>query len=229
MQWAAFNTTTYFQIFLDLAKAYDSQSIDRECLLELLAGYGFGPNVLQFLHRVWANACLALGQMGYHGVPISLEHEIWQGDILSPLFLNIIVDCILHQWHHQTGPDTVGKFYADDGRIAGFTREIVQEDFEVLLDLFAHIGLCPNVSKTKAMVSVGHHHLDFMSNVMFKQRFDPDSGPTYRARKLAKIQCPYCSHAVSNQYLPTIRHMHGALPDVSTDSTCTSPPPCKRP
>ena len=35
------------------------------------------------------------------------------------------------------------------------------------------------------------------------KHFDPDSGPTYRARKLAKVQCPYCSHAVSNQYLPT--------------------------
>ena len=228
MQWAAFNATPYFQIFLDLAKAYDS--IDRERLLELLAGYGFGPNVLRFLRRVWANACLALRQMGYHGLPISSERGIWQGDILSPLFLNIIVDCILRQWHRQIGRDTVGKFYADDGRIAGATREIVQEDFEVLLDLFAHIGLHPNVFKTKAMVSVGHRRPDFMSNVAFKRRFDPDSGPTYRARKLAKVQCPYCSHAVSNQYLPThIRHVHGALPDVSTDCTRTSPPPCKRP
>ena len=34
---------------------------------------------------------------------------------------------------------TIGKFYVDDGRIAGFTREIVQEDFEVLLDLFARV------------------------------------------------------------------------------------------
>ena len=78
------------------------------------------------------------------------------------------------------------------------------------------------------MVSVGHRHPDFISNVMFKRRFDPDSGPTYRARKLEKVQCPYCSHAVSNQYLPTyICHVHGAPPDVSTDCTDTSPPPCK--
>ena len=41
----------------------------------------------------------------------------------------------------------------------------MQEDFEVLLDLFAHIGLHPNVFKTKAMVSVGHRRPDFMSNV----------------------------------------------------------------
>ena len=45
MQWVAFNATPSFQIFLDLAKAYDS--VDWEHLLELLAGYGFGANVLE--------------------------------------------------------------------------------------------------------------------------------------------------------------------------------------
>ena len=228
MQWAAFHSVPYYQIFLDLAKAYDA--VDRERLLEILAGYGFGPNILRFQRRVWANAQLVLRQMGYHGLPIKSERGIWQGSVLSPLYLNIGVDCILRQWHRRIQRTTVGKFYADDGRVAGTNREHVQEDFDLLLDLFARIGLLPNVTKTKAMVSVGHRRPDLMSSVAYKRRFDPDSGPTYRARKLAKVQCPHCDHAVSDQYLPThIRHVHHRVPDVRTDGTCVSPPPRKRP
>jgi hypothetical protein len=226
MQWAAFSSVPYFQIFLDLAKAYDA--VDRERLLDILAAYGFGPNFLRFQRHIWANACLALRQMGYYGDPIDSDCGIWQGDILSPLYLLIIVDCILRQWHRQTGDRSVGKFYADDGRIAGFNQEDVQADFELLLGLFARVGLLPNVIKTKAMVSVGHRRPDSMSSVAFKRRYDTNV-PTYRARKLAKVQCPHCTHVMSDQYLPThIRHVHHRLP-VSTDQPCPSPPPRKRP
>jgi len=227
MQWAALHSTPYFQIFLDLAKAYDS--INRDRLLDVLAGYGFGPNMLRFLRRIWANALLALRQMGYHGCPISSERGIWQGDILSPMFLNILVDCILRQWHYQVGSDLVSKFYADDGRVAGFVREQVQQAFDILLGLFARVNLFPNVRKTKAMVSTGLHQPDFMSHVAYKRRYDSTSGYTYRARKLMKVQCPHCDTAVSDQYLPThIRHVHHLLPNMATDSSSPSPPPCKR-
>ena len=166
MQWAAFTPVPYFQIFLDLAKAYDS--INRDCLLDVLAGYGFGPNMIQFLHRIWAHATLTLRQMGYFSSPISSEQGIWQGSVLAPLFLNILVDCVLRQWHYQVGNNLVGKFYADDGWIAGFEHKTVQEGFDALLTLFAHAGLHPNVIKTKAMVSTGHAHPDSMSTVAFK-------------------------------------------------------------
>jgi len=118
---------------------------------------------------------------------------------LSPLFLNIIVDCILRQWHHQVGNDQVGKFYADDGQLARFDWEKLQESLDKLLALFARVGLLPNAFKTKAMVSVGHSHPDSMSSVTFKQCYDYDNVPTYHARKLAKVQCPHCGHAMSNQ------------------------------
>ena len=44
--------TLYF-ILLDLRKAYDT--IDRERLLEILEGYGVGPNVLGLLKFYWDN------------------------------------------------------------------------------------------------------------------------------------------------------------------------------
>jgi len=82
----------------------------------------------------------------------------------------------------------------------------------------------------KAMVSYGCQHPDTLSNVAFKRRYDV-SVPTHRARKLAKVQCPHCRRAMTDQYLPThIRHVHHMLPDMSTDPPCTSspPPPSKR-
>ena len=206
MQWAAFNAVPYYQIFLDLGKAYYSIGCE---MLDVLAGYGFGPNFLRFQRLVWAKACLVLWQMGYHGTSMNSKHGIWQGDILSPLFFNIIVDCILRQWHRQVGNDQVGKFYAGDGRLAGFDWEKLQESLDKLLALFAHVRLLPNIFKTKAMVSIGHSHPDSMSSVAFKRRYDYDNVPIYRARKLAEVQCPHCGHAMSNQYLPThIRHVH---------------------
>ena len=43
-------TTLHF-IFLDLWKAYNT--VDRERLLEILEGYGVGPNVLSLLKFYW--------------------------------------------------------------------------------------------------------------------------------------------------------------------------------
>jgi hypothetical protein len=66
-------------------------------MLDLLAGYGFGPNIIRFLRQNWSNAKIVLRQMGYFGPPISSDRGIWQGDIMSPLFLNIIVDSIFRK------------------------------------------------------------------------------------------------------------------------------------
>jgi hypothetical protein len=60
--------------------------------------------------------------MGYFGPPISSDPGIWQGDIMSPLFLNIIVDSIFRELDRQISElsSIVGTSYADDVRIASF-------------------------------------------------------------------------------------------------------------
>ena len=62
----------------------------------------------------------------------------------------------------------LSSFYADDGRIAVHVQAHVQHGFEVLLKLFAQIGLFQNVRKTKAMVSAGLCRPDSMSDVAYK-------------------------------------------------------------
>ena len=78
MQSAALHSVPYFQIFLDLTKAYDS--IDRDRLIDILAGYGFGPNMLRFLRQIWDNAHLVLRQMGMERrirLISFTDHSLW--------------------------------------------------------------------------------------------------------------------------------------------------------
>ena len=45
-----------FQVFLDVPKSYDS--VDRGVCMEILRGYGFGPNLHRLLQRYWENQVL---------------------------------------------------------------------------------------------------------------------------------------------------------------------------
>ena len=51
-QLATLHQVPLFQIFLDLWKAYDT--LDHECMLEILEGYGVGPRILGLLRAFWA-------------------------------------------------------------------------------------------------------------------------------------------------------------------------------
>jgi hypothetical protein len=104
------------------------------------------PNMIRFLRQNWS---------------ISSDRSIWQGDIMSPLFLNIIVDSIFREldWQISEPSSIVGISYADDIRIASLYHDLLHHALDILLSLFARIGgLFPNVEKTKAMICLGHRH-----------------------------------------------------------------------
>lgn len=102
-------------------------------------------------------------------------------------------------------------------------------DVNILLELFARVGLLLNVLKTKAMVSLGHSAPDRMSDTAFKRRYD-DSLPTHRVRKLRKVQCSRCEKSMNDQYMPThMRHVHHELPlNLRPGLSDPSPRPSKR-
>ena len=53
-------------IFLDLQKAYDT--VDTKQLLEILEGYGVGPNILGLLKFYWDNQRCVAKNGNYHGI-----------------------------------------------------------------------------------------------------------------------------------------------------------------
>ena len=52
-------------VFIDLKKAYDT--MDRERCLEILAGYGVGPNMIRILEHFWDVAMMACRAAGVYG------------------------------------------------------------------------------------------------------------------------------------------------------------------
>jgi Reverse transcriptase (RNA-dependent DNA polymerase) len=139
-------------VFLDLGKAYDT--LDRTRTLELLKQYGIRPNLLGALCNFWDGLMLVPCQGSFHGRPLRAAHGVTQGDPLSSIIFNIIVDavvCALRNHPHLESLKTI--FYADDGLIVGPDPLLVQERVNILTDLFHWCGIKMNASKTKTILS----------------------------------------------------------------------------
>lgn len=208
MQHASRSGLPYYQVFLDLRKAYDT--LDRDRTMAILEAYGVGPNIRNYLRWIWNNLVLVPKSGGYFGSPIRSRRGILQGDCFSTDSFTIIVDCVLREWYRQIGTnDLISIFFADDGRIAGYDPLLLQAGLDLLIALFARVGLQPNAEKTKAMISLGGIPNGPMSSTAYKRRYDY-SLPTYRLRKARKVACELCNTTMTAQYLPChLRDIHG--------------------
>ncbi len=110
-----------YQIFIDVSKAYDG--LDRERTLLILRDYGVGENMIRILNNFWDSHTIIPRQRGFFGTPFPVERGVTQGDIISPMIFNIVIDCILHHWYQSMQDHnhltTTLHFYADDGLLAG--------------------------------------------------------------------------------------------------------------
>ena len=80
-------------LFLDLTKAYNA--LDRYRYLEILEGYGVGPNARRLLKTYWRRLTMVARAGGYYGTAFKGERGVTQGDPLSPTIFNVVVDAIV--------------------------------------------------------------------------------------------------------------------------------------
>ena len=69
-------------IFLDLHKAYES--LDRSRCLEILEGYGVGPQTCQLLRTYWSRLKIVARAGGYYGASFTGAWVVTQGEPISP-------------------------------------------------------------------------------------------------------------------------------------------------
>ena len=150
-------------IFLDLTKVYDA--LDRSRCLNILEGYGVGPNFRRLLKTYWRLLTMVARARGYYGTAFKGERGVTQGNTLSPTIFNVVVDVVVRHWvfglvdkaeaKGETGREgrhQLAVFYADNSMVVSSDPAWLQGVFNALLEIFDRVGLLSSVGKTVIMV-----------------------------------------------------------------------------
>jgi Reverse transcriptase (RNA-dependent DNA polymerase) len=200
---------TYHQIFLDLSKAFDM--VDHERLKMVMEAYGFGFRAMRFFENCWDGSFVAPRAASTYGPRVPVKAGVRQGDVISPLLFNIVVDAIL-RWTDKEKPELLERvqkiFYADDGRIAGEDGDETQEVLDFVADGFERMALEVNTRKTVSMTN----RLKFRNtNIAFSAKLRAQlQVPEYRERWNKEVECEVCGDIVQNRSLK--RHCMHAHP-----------------
>jgi hypothetical protein len=200
----------YHQIFLDLSKAFDT--VDRGRLLSIMRAYGFGFRTMRFFEKCWSAAFVAPRAAGVYGPQVPIGAGVRQGDVISPLLFNLVVDAILRltdrlKPHLRERVQKV--FYADDGRTGGEDATEVQEVQDVIDDLFERVGLFVNTSKTVSMTNaLRFRPTQLNPAAVLRAQL---GRPEYQQRWIAPTECPVCAKVMQNRALR--RHCLHAHPE----------------
>ena len=225
-QLATIDQAPLYKIFLDLKKAYDT--LDRERALEILEGYGVGPNARRLLRNFWDNQWVVPRQAGYFGTPFKPTRGLTQGDIISPTLFNVVCDAIVRYWlfittaadgdNHSANAQSGmsyrvvlqnALFYADDGEISSRNPEWLQQAIDTLVEHFERVGLKTNVGKTEAMVCQPPHIAPALSEESYAS-FLGRTGESSSTRKRRRVTCERCNSSMQAKYFRIHnRRVHG--------------------
>jgi len=105
--------------------------MDRERCMEILVGYGVGPNMLRLIKNFWDTSLIVCRAAGYYGGPFQAFRGVTQGGPLSPRIFNMMVDAVVCEWlrrllgeeavMHGYGAavcELMAIFYSDDAILA---------------------------------------------------------------------------------------------------------------
>jgi hypothetical protein len=144
------------------------------------------------------------------------------------------VDCVIWAWELEISDGrsltdeavrslVVAIFYDDDGFIASYQPELVQDSLDYLVELFQRMGLNTNTSKTKSLTCSPRSAKGHISIQAYKRRMDWD-GPTHRDRQRRRSKCPVCQKGMAAGYLHVhLRQVHGKqVPSMESPESLTS-------
>jgi exonuclease III len=207
IQLATIHQRPLYAIFLDLSKAYDT--LDRGRTLDIMQGYGVGPNLIRILRNFWESQQTVIRQCGYHSGAFPVGRGVTQGDIPSPIIFNMIVDTIVRYWVSEVLEDEDAAidggagwleisalFYADDGFLSSHNADKLQKSSDFLVELFHRMNLDANKIKTKSMVCLPGSVQGHISGSAYDRRMQGE-GETYEIRKRRRVQCSQCDKTLA--------------------------------
>ena len=151
MQMATSQSSTLFQVYLNLRKAYDS--INQGRILLLLAKYGVGPCLCRYIAKVWDGQHYVLRQASFFSDLVEAKRGCTQGGINSQIIFNVIVDAVTRTWRQDNWFwNSISCFYADDRLLESTDPVALQQDLDQIIELFGLVGLQANEGNTKYMI-----------------------------------------------------------------------------
>lgn len=195
-------------VYLDLKKAYDT--LDRERTLAILRSYKMGPNNLRLLGTFWDRHMVVPRAGGYHGRAFRATRGVTQGDVVSPMIFNIVLDCIIKTWRSEN-PELAAAvsaiFYADDGELSSENAFALQMSVDKFTALFNRVGLRMNAAKTKLLVSNPRKLAHGISSPAYHFRMT-GVGLNERERRSQRAICEICGKEFRKTSIP--RHKETA-------------------
>ena len=96
--------------------------------MRILEAYGMGSNIWRLIQAIWDGDTMIPRQAGNYRKAFRARRGVRQGDIVSPLIFNIMVDADVRNWRHVHQPrelEDMALFYADDGMVSRGDAETV--------------------------------------------------------------------------------------------------------
>lgn len=151
------NTTV---TFVDFKKAYDS--IDRETLFNTLEEMKVDNKTRNLIQETLTNTTSKVKFMGEVSEPFEIKTGVRQGDGLSPILFNSVLEKIIRTWEKGVSGVKMGRHkdrtvnikclaFADDIAIITKNRQEAKEALETLHEISAKAGLQISYEKTQYM------------------------------------------------------------------------------
>ena len=141
---------------------------------------------------------------GYYGAAFKGYQGVTQGDLLSLIIFNVVVDVVVRHWvtvmvegaeeRDERGQEVRNQnalFYADYGMVVSLEPQWLQGAFITLVVLLYRVGMRTNVGNTVGMVCRPSQATGTQSEAEYRQLMTGE-GPSYRERNKGLVQCREC-------------------------------------
>lgn len=149
--------------FVDFKKAYDS--VDRQALFQELEELGLDRKTTEIIKQTLTNTKSKVKFMGELSSEFEIKTGVRQGDGLSPLLFNLILNKVIKEWIKELkekeifdpirlgsknlGVEVICLAFADDLAILAKNVETAQQQVEILKESAAKVGLQISFDKTQ--------------------------------------------------------------------------------
>ena len=151
-------------VFVDFAKAFDS--VDRECMFQILSAYGIPSKIVNAIRCVYDNSHSFVSTQEGDTAPFPVQTGVLQGDTLAPFLFIIVLDYVLRgsmtpefgltlkrrQSSRHPAVFLTDLDFADDIALLSDTIKGAQALLSALECAAKEVGLLINQSKTKSLV-----------------------------------------------------------------------------